>query len=87
MPALDARPEVADHLVFVWSAFWELGSDRAIGFAAGPIPFTAIDAYAVRYGIEDIDQFDRFRALIRAMEGERADYQEERRKANEKAGG
>jgi hypothetical protein len=87
MPALDARPEVSDHLGFVWSAFWELGSDRAIGFAAGPIPFTAIDAYAARYGIDDIDQFDRFRALIRAMECERADYQEERRKANEKAGG
>lgn len=37
---------------------------------AGPIPFTAIDAYARRYGIGegDIDEFDRFRSLIKAMD-------------------
>jgi len=83
MPALEARPEVADHLVFVWQAFWELNSDRAIGFAAGRIPFSAIDSYASRYGIHDIDAFDRFRTLIRAMEGARAEHQEARRKAEE----
>lgn len=45
-----------------------LSADRSIGFAMGPIPFTAIDCYAERYGIEGIDAFERFHALIRAMD-------------------
>ena len=47
-------------------AFRELQSDRAVTMAGlGPIPFTAIDRYAARYGVRD---FDRFCRLIRAME-------------------
>lgn len=35
---------------------------------AGSIPFSSIDRYAVRYGIEDLDEFDRFRRMIRAQD-------------------
>jgi hypothetical protein len=59
---------VRAHLLFVWNAYWELLSDRDIGMAHGPIPFRAIDAFARRYGLGDLDLFDRFRTLIRLME-------------------
>lgn len=35
---------------------------------AGSIPFSAIDRYAARYGIDDLDEFDRFRRMIRAQD-------------------
>jgi hypothetical protein len=38
--------------------------------AEGPIPFSAIDRYAARYGIDDADEFERFLNVIMAMDGE-----------------
>jgi len=38
--------------------------------AVGPIPFRAINEFAIRYGIEDIDEFDRFRAFMRELDEE-----------------
>lgn len=35
---------------------------------AGPIPFSSLDRYADRYGIDDGEEFDRFRASIRRMD-------------------
>jgi hypothetical protein len=58
---------VRDDLVDLWGAFWELSTDRAIGFGVGPIPFTAIDRLASRAGIID-DAFDDFLDLMRAMD-------------------
>lgn len=57
-----------EHLSFAWSAWWELHTDRPIGMGVGPIPFSAIDRYADRYGVES-DAFEALRQLIRAMEG------------------
>lgn len=57
-----------EHLQFTWSAFWDLNTDRPVGMGVGPIPFTAIDRYADRYGIEGLDAFDALRELIRAMD-------------------
>lgn len=68
--ALQDRPEVFEHLSFVWSAWWELHTDRPMGMSVGPIPFTAISAFADRYGVAELDAFDTFRELIRAMDGE-----------------
>lgn len=58
------------HLEFYWSAFWALSGDRQLGAfgGAGHIPFLAIDAYGRRYSVADGDEFDRFAALIRAMD-------------------
>jgi hypothetical protein len=56
--------------LFTWSAFWALQGDRALGFGSvGQIPFQAIDAYARRCGITDIDEFDRLQTLIGVMDG------------------
>lgn len=70
IPALRGRIDPADHLAFVWDAFWALQGDRHLGFGSvGPIPHLAIDAYASRYGIADLDEFDRLRRLVAAMDG------------------
>ena len=54
----------------IWRAFRAISSDRQIGFGgAGPIQFSSLDRYATRYGIDGIDEFDRFASLIRAMDG------------------
>lgn len=64
------RPEVQPESAFVWDAFWSLSSDRPTGMSTGPIPFSAVDRFAQRYGIDDLDEFDGFRSIIRAIDAE-----------------
>lgn len=67
---------------FVWEAFWTLTTDRQVGFATGPIPWTAIDRYTIRHRLDGADSFERFHALIRAMDSSYLDHLErEREKA------
>lgn len=68
--ALLDRPEIEMQLQPFWEAFSELSTDRPIDGmgGAGAIPFSAIDRYADRYGFGQADEFERFRALIRAMD-------------------
>ncbi len=55
--------------MFAYRAFGDLASDQpARDSALGAIPWTAVDAYCRRYGIVDLDEFERAVALIRAME-------------------
>jgi len=49
-------------------SFWRLNNDRQLGMSVGPIPFSSIERYARRYGIDCIDAFDTFLALIKAMD-------------------
>jgi len=64
-----AKEDPREDLLFVWRAFHDLSGDRPIGMGgAGRIPFTAIDRYAARFGIDARDEFERFMALIRAMD-------------------
>ena len=53
----------------MWVAFWELSTCRAYGMAVGPIPWTAIDAYARRHDIAGED-YDDLVYFVRAMDGE-----------------
>lgn len=64
--ALAERPAVHPHLEFEWRAFWALLSDRPSG-PHSAVPFSSIDRYAARYGIDGADDFDRFRDLLAAM--------------------
>lgn len=57
------------HLFFEWEAFYSLSNDRQIGMGIGPIPWSAIDRYARRFGIDGADEFDAFAFLIRSMDG------------------
>src|SRR4051794_11991357 len=58
------------HSLFAMQAFQDLKHDRQFGAMGGvlPLTFSAIDAYARRFGIEG-EAFDRFIILIRALDG------------------
>lgn len=68
LPFVQARVDPEPYLVFEWVAFQDLARDRPRGFGAAPIPWSSIDRYAARYGIHDIDKFDRFATLIKRMD-------------------
>jgi hypothetical protein len=55
-------------LQFYWLAFNDLTSERQIGMGIGPIPYSALRAYATEYGIRGHDEFDYFRWLLQAMD-------------------
>lgn len=74
VPALERRPALPARLAYVWEAFWRLNRDRPtyIGMGAaveGPIPWTAIDAYAARFGhAADPDEYRDFLFLIEGLD-------------------
>ena len=67
LPCVATRTDPASHLLLEWEAFAQLSTDRPVGLARGAIPWSSIDRYAARHGI-DGDDFNRFCALIRAMD-------------------
>lgn len=82
LPFLATCEDPDEALRFVWDAFWHLSADRPVGFATGPIPWTAIDRYASRHRLDGADDFQRFADLIRAMDGTYLEHLErEREKA------
>lgn len=66
-PFWDQRPQSPEMLSWVWRAFDALITCRSVGMAEGPIPWTAVDRYAQRYGI-DGDAFEMLSAWVRIME-------------------
>jgi hypothetical protein len=72
---MEDRPTVPDHLVFLWKAFWDLSSDRQVGMALGPIPWSSIDRYSVRHGVNNIDEFEYMLALLKGMDEVYLEYQ------------
>jgi len=59
------RPEIEPHLVWLWAAFWELGTERQLGMSVGPIPGSRIREY-LRDEMElSGPEYDRARAIIR----------------------
>lgn len=55
---LKNAPELPLDLQFYFEAFCELNSCRSVGFAPGPIPITAIFAYAEHYGVTGFEEQD-----------------------------
>jgi hypothetical protein len=51
----------------------------------GPIPWTALDRYASRHGVDDPDDFDEFVELITAMDQAYLDHCHEEQKRQAKA--
>ncbi|HEX2554252.1 MAG TPA: hypothetical protein VHL98_11150 [Microvirga sp.] len=84
--ALLEQPEIWPHLAWVWDAFNDLSSDRPFGAmgGAGRIPWSSIDRYAARHGIDDPDAFDRFKRLLGAMDRAYLDHEAERAKQRDK---
>jgi hypothetical protein len=61
------KPVLGQGLEFYYMAFIDLNSCRIIGMGEGPIPWTAIHQYAVKYDIYDAE-FDRFLTIITNMD-------------------
>lgn len=71
IPAFMAdRPDLEQHLILYSEAFADLSTDRPLGAmgGAGPIPWSAIDRYAARHEIDDPEDFDRLRRMIRVQD-------------------
>lgn len=64
VPAKMLPPEFLPGVAIWYEAFWELSTDRHIGFGVGPIPHRSIKDYA--RGWPDADMFA---ACMRAMDG------------------
>lgn len=67
----------------------DLGTDRQLGMAVGPIPWSSIDRWGRRHGCVDPDEFDDLVAIIRAVDSVYLDEAEKRAKkpAKKPAGG
>jgi hypothetical protein len=61
-------PDLPEVCLFAHGAFHDLSADRQSGFGVGPIPWASINAYAYRYNIRDIDEFEFFAWMVRVMD-------------------
>ena len=59
------RPEIEPHLMWLWNAFWELGTERQLGMSVGPIPGSKIREYLCDELDLDGTEYERARAIIR----------------------
>lgn len=76
LPAVMAdAPYLHESLEFHYRAFWQLSTCRQIGMAVGPIPWQAVNDYALRHGIWDAD-FEHFEACIEGMDAAYLKWQE-----------
>lgn len=82
VPALDARPTV-DGVEWIWDAWIDLGTCRAIGMDIGPVPWTAISAWAQWNGL-DGDDFEELTFCVRHLEGVYRDHVDGKRKQSER---
>lgn len=68
MPAwADECPDLSEGDQFFMRAFWDLTTERQVGFSMGQIPDSRIDEYGRRKGL-DSGSMDLFRAVIRMLD-------------------
>lgn len=75
-------PQILPGLEMYYEAFSELSTCRSNGMAMGPIPWTAIDQYALRHGFE-ADGFEYLVRMVRALDDAFLAYSQ--KKAKEEA--
>jgi len=64
------RPEIEPHLKWLWSAFWELGTERQLGMTIGPIPGSKVREYMRdEFGLLGAE-YDHVCAVMRAIDNE-----------------
>lgn len=51
-------PSLDTSLAFYYDAFFDLTSERQVGFGEGPIPTTAILRYASHYEMDSLEESD-----------------------------
>ena len=74
------RPQVRDDLVFYWEAYLDLSQDRTSGFGLGPIPWRAVNDWAIRYNITDPEEFQTLKELIWILDRAYLQHHEDARK-------
>lgn len=84
--ALREKPELPDHLIMEWEAFWTLSNSRPVGFGQGAIPFSEVLAYFQFMNITNVAEQEELLYLIRAMDAEYLDVSAEQQKAKEANG-
>lgn len=55
---IENKPELEDGDDFYLEAFYQLGTERQLGFGEGPIPINAILSYSRHYGFGDAQEKD-----------------------------
>ena len=75
------KPHLDIGLIWIWDSFLQLNSTRLKDFAE--IPWTAIDAYCKRWGVNTPEEFDSFVFFIREIDKA---YLEETKKVIDKHG-
>jgi hypothetical protein len=81
---LKNAPELPLDLQFYFEAFCELNSCRQMGFAAGPIPITAIFAYSEHYGLSAIEEQDLI-YYVQVLDRKFLDFAEKKNKQQNKS--
>jgi hypothetical protein len=74
------QPKLSEGLEFYLNAFSDLAADRSEALSS--IPFSSIDRYATRYGLES-DDFERFKMLVRMLDGAYLNHMGRKMKAQE----
>ena len=64
---LDEEPSSLPGDWFYMQAFWELSTERQLGFTVGPIPYTSVHLYGCQKGLSS-SMMALFEATIRAMD-------------------
>lgn len=65
---LSERPALNHWQAFAYRAFVELHSCRSFGMGLGPIPWTAVRAWASEHGVSDPDEFAELLFLVTACD-------------------
>ena len=82
LKALDDKPEIHGE-EWIYDAWCEMAGDRAGSMGPVPTPWTAIDRYAKRYGIEG-DTFEVFVHCLRSLDTGLIEYHEDKQKKQDK---
>jgi hypothetical protein len=79
------KPEIIAGLDLYWKAFTDLMSDRDVGMAEGPIPWSAMSEWATRRRIFG-DDFERFVYILRELDSAYMEHRgKEMKRGNSKA--
>lgn len=70
------KPDLDEGLDWYLDAFWMLTGERPVGVfgGVGRIPFSAVDRWAQRYGVDDLDGFERLQMIVDALDAEFIDF-------------
>jgi len=80
----DDAPDILPGHEFFLKAFWELSTERQIGFAIGPIPVSRVRTYAAQNGLDE-QSTELLVHVVRSMDGAYLKWvADERRKKAEK---